>query len=363
VPPVDAVRPAPLVETRDDATPVTSAWPTVSVIVPTVDRASLRRALASAASQTLPPTELVVVHDRPRPARLSTADPLHPDVVLGIEVRHLWTGGGAGPAVARTTGVSAAHSELVAFLGEDDVWDPQKLEVQLSAARDAGADGLDVVVLSGATWIADDGGVTRVVSSGRRPGDRVDQSLFARRHFWHDDRIYGGSVSMVCPRALLERHPLDASLHRHEDWDWLLRVSADPAVEVVVVPQSLVRCRRSIGIGSTSSTPGVWWEAVAFAEDRLDDPRVLGDFLLVEAASTALDHGARRDAAAIAWRAVRGARPHRAAMAVFLANAVVPRPVRRWGTSARRSRAGLPSRAPVAAPLLGEAPPDVDMFS
>jgi hypothetical protein len=339
--------------------PEETARPRVAVVIPTVDRASLRRALASAAGQTSPPSEIVVVHDRARPVPPVRPDPLHPDVVLGVAVRHLWTGGGAGPSAARMAGVRAARSELVAFLDDDDAWEPHKLEVQLRQARAVTAPGRDVVVLSGATWFDDEGSVTRVVTSARRPGDRVDESLFLRRRFWRDDRIYGGSVSMVCPRSLLEREPLDASLHRHEDWDWLLRVSADPAVVVVVVAQSLVRCRRSIGVGSTSSTPGVWWEAVDFAERRLDDPRVRGDFLLVEAASTALDHGARRDAASIAWRALRGASPHRAAAAVFVANALVPRPVRRWGPSARRSRAGTTTGAP--GPL--DARPGVDRAS
>ena len=71
--------------------------PKVSVVIPTVGRPSVDRAVRSVLDQTLPVAEIIVVADTDRPVTLPSDD----RIVL------LSTGGGSGPARCRQKGIDA----------------------------------------------------------------------------------------------------------------------------------------------------------------------------------------------------------------------------------------------------------------
>jgi glycosyltransferase involved in cell wall biosynthesis len=99
--------------------------PSVSVIIPTFNRAHLiGRALQSVLQQTGPGDEIIVIDDG------STDDT---EVVVrkmaGDRVRYIWIAN-SGAGAARNRGVQEAKGELLAFLDSDDEWLPGKLDVQ-----------------------------------------------------------------------------------------------------------------------------------------------------------------------------------------------------------------------------------------
>ena len=98
-----------------------SGAPSLSVVIPTHDRAALvGRAIESALRQTVPPREVVVVDDG------STDDTRARVEAFGPGVRYLHQGN-AGVSAARNHGVRAATGTWIAFLDSDDRWAPNHL--------------------------------------------------------------------------------------------------------------------------------------------------------------------------------------------------------------------------------------------
>jgi glycosyltransferase involved in cell wall biosynthesis len=97
-----------------------------SVVIITHNRPEeLLRAVASVASQTVPPHEIVVVDDASSPpadgaALQSRAGPIPLRVVRHDTPR--------GPSGARNAGIEAASQEWIAFLDDDDEFDATKIE-------------------------------------------------------------------------------------------------------------------------------------------------------------------------------------------------------------------------------------------
>ncbi|MEM6478074.1 MAG: glycosyltransferase family A protein [Pseudomonadota bacterium] len=89
----------------------------------------LGEAVESALAQTDVSHEIIVVEDGPPDgarARDLLADFASAQVRL-IEQDH------GGTSVARNKGVAAANGDVIAFLDADDLWEPQKLSLQLAA--------------------------------------------------------------------------------------------------------------------------------------------------------------------------------------------------------------------------------------
>lgn len=112
-----------------------SSASTVSVIIPTWNRAAwLTPTVQSALAQTVPPMEVIVVDDG------SIDDTAEVAGRFGDRIRYLRQEN-AGVAAARNAGARVARGDWLGFLDCEDLWEPQKLEIQLAvmeACRGAG---------------------------------------------------------------------------------------------------------------------------------------------------------------------------------------------------------------------------------
>jgi succinoglycan biosynthesis protein ExoO len=120
-----------------------------SVIIPAYNvSAIIERAIRSAAGQSLPPFEIIVIDD------CSTDDTAGIVRAMAREIpslRLLSTARNSGPSAARNIGLSAARGDWIALLDADDAWRPERLE-RLSAV--AGTTGADFVADDLVMWDA-----------------------------------------------------------------------------------------------------------------------------------------------------------------------------------------------------------------
>src|ERR1039458_7542299 len=98
---------------------------TVSVIIPTYGRPSVRLAITSALNQTEVDVEVVVVDS----SGSGAAQKYAPTDVLYIE-----SDTPQSPGMARELGCRAASGEWVAFLDDDDLCTPDRLRSEVAAA-------------------------------------------------------------------------------------------------------------------------------------------------------------------------------------------------------------------------------------
>lgn len=175
--------------------------PSVSVIIPTYNRAAfLREAIASAQQQTYAPLEILVVDDGSTDATREVVR------AFGDSVKYIFQNH-RGPGAARNTGVQYARGELLAFLDDDDVWLSDGLARSVARLLNPNAPQVDLVL----------GLLQRV--------RRVESST-GEIQWLPIEHPWGALTfcSTVMPRAVMERvGRLDESVPYSEDIDWFLR--------------------------------------------------------------------------------------------------------------------------------------------
>jgi succinoglycan biosynthesis protein ExoO len=109
-----------------------------SVIIPAYNVSGIiGRAIRSAAAQTFPPLEILVIDD------CSTDDTVEVVRALRREIpsiRLLSTPANGGPSAARNVGLREAKADWIALLDSDDAWKPGRLERLAEVARATSAD-------------------------------------------------------------------------------------------------------------------------------------------------------------------------------------------------------------------------------
>ncbi|MCZ8379276.1 glycosyltransferase family 2 protein [Mycobacterium sp. CPCC 205372] len=260
---------------------------TVSVVIATVGRDTLRTAVESALRQTMRPVEVIVVLD----------GECEPDLPDDDSIVVLRTTGGEGPGRARHLGASSASGELIALLDDDDTWSPDKLERQLAAAPDG-----DEWIMSCrfTSWPAG-----RPMTFPRNligPTAAIYPYMFEFRSM----RTGGSAVqtsTLLFPRAVAERVPISVTAGSiHDEPLWLHEVRrAYPALPILQLPESYVQCGITPGSVSRPATDRtdalIDWGVRELASE---DARVRGDYFLTISVGAAVSAGSLQGV----WRSI-----------------------------------------------------------
>lgn len=233
----------------------------VTVVVPSTGREDLVAAIASVTSQTIfESIQLIVVFDRPE-----AEVPLQVKEAALKSGRVEYTGGGKGASFARNVGVRLADSEWIAFLDDDDRWEPTKIQLQVNLAEILAQEGKDPVVGCRADLVSSAGRGKSISQVPKRligPRERIDEYLFYRRRPGGRRASFFTS-SILTSTALCRQITWSEGLRRHQDWDWLLRAADRENVCFSQLPESLVAY--SLGSPGSISSTSDWTSSLTWA--------------------------------------------------------------------------------------------------
>ncbi len=212
---------APTAAVRPHCEEPVTRQPSISVIIPTRDRAGLLpRCLNSVFAQSLAPLEIIVIDDGSTDETRSLLARNYPQV-------RLLEGPGRGVSAARNTGIRAAAGDWLALLDSDDSWFPRKLERQAAALADNPGHR---VAHTDEIWI--------------RNGARVNPKLKHKKYGgWIFQRclplcVISPSSVMVHRQVFEQVGMFDENLPVCEDYDLWLRICA--RMPVLFIPEPLV---------------------------------------------------------------------------------------------------------------------------
>lgn len=202
--------------------------PVISVIIPAYNaERTILETIHSIQKQTFSDFELIVVNDG------STDQTLKVLSIIQEPRLKIFSYKNGGLPAARNRGIRKATGEFITFIDADDLWTPDKLELQLDALQQHPEAG---VAYSWTAFIDENSNLLYVREPKVVEGNVYPQLLL-------HNFISSGSNILV-RRQFIERvGEFDPSLRSAEDWDYYLRLAAQ--CPFVLVPKYQILYRRS----------------------------------------------------------------------------------------------------------------------
>jgi len=200
--------------------------PLVSVVIPTYMRTQcLEKALKSVLSQTYTNLEVILVDSSPSP---KSKDFFKPFLSLNLFYDHCSIRRGAPRA--RNTGINHAKGEYIAFLDDDDTWEPTKIEKQVKAIKNQKDVSLVVCYSHDLRF-----GMERI----NKPPTTVSHRTIVKSF------NLSSTTSYFVPRHLLEKvkerdgYYFDETLPAEQEYDLAIRLTQD-GTHAICVPEALI---------------------------------------------------------------------------------------------------------------------------
>ena len=196
----------------------------ISVVIPAYNaQRFLPRCLESVFAQTLKPWEVIVVDDGSIDNTAALSEEMGAKVVRRVN---------GGPSAAKNAGIQTASSEWIAILDADDLWAPEKLELQASIVRP------ETVLVYTGIRIFDDKGVRDVQPA-------IDPLLVGKMLRYKNP--IAQSTVLVRKEMVVRSGGYREDIRYCEDWDLWVRLQQlgqfkavnDPLTDYYVYPQSL----------------------------------------------------------------------------------------------------------------------------
>lgn len=184
----------------------------ISVVIPAKNRAkTLPYCLESVLNQTYPAREVIVVDDNSTDETRSVVESF---ASRGVRYERLLNGKGA--QVARNHGIRAAKYDWIAFQDSDDIWLPNKLEMQ-ARELEKRSEKIDVLVHCG--------GIKKDVDTGQvmEMNHTVFEGACYDKLLLHPGPMLQGMI--VNKSKLYTIGLLDPSCPSYQEWDTAIRLA------------------------------------------------------------------------------------------------------------------------------------------
>jgi len=184
--------------------------PKVSVIIPTKDRVEyIETAIESVLNQTFQDFEILVIDGSSTNATKDIVRSLTDARIMYFSQR-----GKKSLAGARNQGIGEAHGQFIAFLDDDDLWMPKKLEKQVAFLGQNESYGL---VYTTHSYVMQSDG--KVIGLYNRP--TVEGCIYPRIL---EGNLVGNCNGVLARKKCFETEFFDEDLLALEDWDMWIRL-------------------------------------------------------------------------------------------------------------------------------------------
>ncbi|MEM7062780.1 MAG: glycosyltransferase family 2 protein [Cyanobacteria bacterium P01_B01_bin.77] len=254
--------------------------PVISVVIPTFRRPQLLlRAAKSVLTQTFTNIELIIVIDGQDPITRRAVATLRDNRLRCVELPN-----NRGAPSARNRGVMESRGHWIAFLDDDDEWYSTKLEEQLEAGQQV-TQGYPIIACR--LKVEAPGGSYILPRRLPQDSEPVGDYLFARSSLFRGEGSIATSM-LLTTKVLLLKYPFRAGLKRHQEADWLLRVSNYEQVNLQFVDIPLGVLHIDQGRPRVSEA-GSWKYSFEWIQacKKLLTPRAYSAFLLTAVGSFA----------------------------------------------------------------------------
>ncbi len=200
--------------------------PLISVVVPVYNgEKTIKETIESILNQTLSDLELLIINDGSQDSTLEIISTIQDSRIQVFSYPN------AGLAASRNRGIKHATTDYISFIDADDLWTPDKLELQFNALQE---NPQAAVAYSWTDYIDDSSQYLRRGSHITANGDVYAKLLVI-------DFLENGSNALIRKQALIDVGSFDESLPAAEDWDIFLKLAANYPFVAVPAPQILYR--------------------------------------------------------------------------------------------------------------------------
>ncbi|MBU4480618.1 glycosyltransferase family 2 protein, partial [Patescibacteria group bacterium] len=201
--------------------------PTVSVIIPTYNRAHLiDRSIQSVLNQTYQDFELIVVDDG---STDNTEDIIRQFQEKDKRIKYIKHDKNKGGSAARNSGIKMSCGDYIAFLDSDDEWQSKKLEKQIKHLNKNHFESF--ISYTGYIRVNNEG--DRSVFTPIKHGDIYNDQLW-------NDYVSPTSAVMVKNICFKKVGLFDESLPARQDYDMWLRLSKHYTFDYIIEPLVII---------------------------------------------------------------------------------------------------------------------------